>query len=54
MNRSILVFVGIGAVAAAALIFVPSGPHTPDHVVDVAVPELSATAAGGEPLFRSG
>ena len=54
MNRSILVFVGIGAVAAAALIFMSSGPRTPDHVVDVAIPELSAMAAGGERLFRSG
>jgi len=54
MNHSILVFVGVGAVAAAALIFVSSGPRTPDHGVGVAIPKLSATAAGGEPLFRSG
>jgi mono/diheme cytochrome c family protein len=51
MNRSTLVFAGIGAVAAAVLVFMSSGPRKPDHVVDVAVPELSATATGGESLF---
>ncbi len=51
MNRSTLVFAGIGAVAAAVLVFMVSGSRKPDHVVDVAVPELSATAAGGESLF---